>query len=99
MNDLSSGPGEWPIRIGSPGIPGYWRNEISGVLQPVVEKYLRHESLTADEVRIMRAYLRQWVAADFCGIAELRRSVELIDDEEKLRAWMDDALDLAIDPL
>jgi hypothetical protein len=49
----------------------------------------------------MRAYLRQWINADFHspGVAELRRSVELIADTDGLRVWLIYALDLGIDPL
>jgi hypothetical protein len=75
-------------------------NEMSGALAPVVRKYLNGDDLDADELRIMRAYLRQWVAA-FVGPAahRLRDDAERIDTNEKLRVWLGHALDLGIDPL
>jgi hypothetical protein len=85
-----------------PGVPGYWRNETSGVLAPVVERYLHGGQLDQDEVAIMRAYLRQWVgAAAFYGpdIIELRQRVNLLQTHSQLRAWLADALDAGIDPL
>jgi hypothetical protein len=81
--------------------PGYWMNETSGVLKPVVEKYLRGEQLSQNEVACMIAYLRQWMAGDFCGpeIDMLRVTVNAIVDHETLVAWLDEAMDAGIDPL
>jgi hypothetical protein len=76
-------------------------HETSGVLRPVVLKYLEEQPLTEDEVVTMRAYLRQWMAADFRGssVGELRERLEEICSVDDLRAWLDDALDAGIDPL
>lgn len=82
-------------------VSGYWMNETSGVLKPVVLKYLDGKQLTPVEVGTMRAYLRQWIAGDFRGpgLAELRRDVEALASTADLHAWFDRALDLGIDPL
>jgi hypothetical protein len=84
-----------------PGVPGYWRNETSGVLTPVVEKYLRREWLTPTEVATMRAYLRQWINGAFFGpeIPLLRARVDAIRTHLDVKAWLRDALDVGIDPL
>jgi hypothetical protein len=89
-----------------PSCPGYWRNETSGVLAPVVEAYLRQEPLDAGAVTIMRAYLRQWINAgcwDMRGpsieLRALRARVELIATREDIETWIWDALDIGIDPL
>jgi hypothetical protein len=42
-------------------VPGYWMNETSGELRPVIERYLTAQHLTARDVAIMRVYLRQWI--------------------------------------
>jgi len=83
------------------GIPGYWMNETSGVLAPVVEKYLRGEQLAPLEVGAMRAYLRQWIAGGFQGpeIVQLRREVERIASTDDVRRWLSDAMNAGIDPL
>ena len=50
----------------------------------------------------MRAYLRQWIAAEgFTGpLAEtLRRTVGEITTQAQLEAWLDEAIDAGIDPL
>lgn len=82
-------------------IPGYWPNETTGVLRPVVEKYLRGDALDPDEVATMRAYLRQWVAAPFAGpeIRPLRDDAERIRTHDDVREWLRRALDVGIDPL
>jgi hypothetical protein len=83
------------------GMPGYWQNEQSGVLAPVVRAYLNGVPLSMMQIKIMRAYLRQWIAGDFRGpgIESLRRRVETISTNGDLKAWLDDALELGIDPL
>lgn len=83
-------------------LPGYWMRETSGVLAPVVEKFLAGEGLDAHEIATMRAYLRQWIAADgFVGpeIDQLRADVDGIVDMRSLNTWIEDALDAGADPL
>jgi hypothetical protein len=86
---------------GLTGLPGYWPNETSGVLAPVVRKYVAGEELEPLEVGIMRAYLRQWVAGDFYGpgVERLRADVDRIRTTADVHAWLDDALELGVDPL
>jgi hypothetical protein len=82
-------------------VPGYWMNETSGVLEPVVRKYLEGAELSTGEVGTMRAYLRQWMAGDFHGpeIEWLRLDVYDIRTTVDLRAWLARAFDAGIDPL
>lgn len=82
-------------------VPGYWMHEESGVLEPVVRRYL--EGLRLDDVGlvIMRAYLRQWVNADgFVGprVDELRGSLDGVTSMGALDAWLERATDAGIDP-
>jgi len=80
--------------------PGYWMNETSGVLRPVVEAYLDNEPMSAAQIAVMRAYLRQWCAgfAD-PAVAELASLIDGIISRGTLRAWLDMADGLGIDPL
>lgn len=82
-------------------VPGYWMNETSGVLAPVVRKYLNGDELDPAEVGTMRAYLRQWMTGDFRLPAtdRLRVDVETIATTADVRAWLGRALDAGIDPL
>lgn len=81
-------------------IPGYWMYEVTGVLQPVVMKYLRNERLSDSDVAVMRAYLRQWINADgFRGAVELRFAVDQIRTHEDVARWIHEAEELGIDPL
>lgn len=84
------------------GVPGYWMNETSGVLRPAVEAYLRGEALTPGNIAAIRAYLRQWMNAPAWfgpGIAELQQGVDGLTSRAAIRAWLDRALELGIDPL
>jgi hypothetical protein len=83
-------------------IPGYWMNETSGVLEPVVRKYLAGDELDRDEVRTMRAYLRQWInAPGFVGpdVDKLRAGVDHLYNTGDVHAWLSRAFDLGVDPL
>jgi hypothetical protein len=83
-------------------VPGYWMNETSGVLRPIVEKYLRGEELEGFEVGMMRVYLSQWVHADGLvgpDVDALRRDVEKIASTDDVHRWLADALNAGIDPL
>jgi len=91
--------------------PGYWRYEQSGVLKPVVEKYLNGSLLSQNELGIMRAYLRQWVASPVWDgnpyadeesrdeLNALRSAISQITDQAHLEEWFQKALDLGMDPL
>lgn len=82
--------------------PGFWMHEISGVLRPIVERYIQREPLERKDITVMRAYLRQWIAADlFIGdeIVDLRREVDLITDQRTLDAWIRRAANAGVDPL
>jgi hypothetical protein len=82
--------------------PGYWMRETSGVLRPAVEAYLHGEAMTAAQIIAMRAYLRQWILAPSWqgdGIEDLRRRIDRLTSRAEIRAWLDDAEALGIDPL
>jgi len=87
--------------------PGYWMNEASGVLRPVVEKYILGGDLDAQEVATMRAYLRQWIMSPAWdmnphGSDELQGLRDMIDSlhsTAQIHTWLDRALDAGIDPL
>jgi hypothetical protein len=83
--------------------PGFWANEQSGVLRPVVERFLRGEHLTPADIAAMRAYLRQWIKspawAHTAGLVELRQTVSLMQTERQLKIWLEKALEEGIDPL
>lgn len=82
-------------------VPGYWMNETSGVLRPAVEAYLEERPMTPELVAAMKAYLRQWMAADWRGeaVAELRGMIDHIRDRDDISEWLSAALDRQIDPL
>jgi hypothetical protein len=98
--DADRRPLEARLRVTVPGVPGYWMNEVSGLLEPVVRKYLNNQDLNQTEVALMRAYLRQWVnATGFVDVADLRARVDSLTTTDAIREWLADAYDTGIDPL
>lgn len=82
-------------------VPGYWMYETSGKLRPVIEAYLAGGPMTAEQVAIMRVYLRQWMACPWRGplIIMLRRMIDDIGTREDIAAWLRAAEREGIDPL
>jgi hypothetical protein len=81
-------------------IPGYWMNETSGVLRPAIERYLSGGPMTDEHVATMRAYLRQWIAADgWRDAGNLRWSVDGLTSHAAITQWLDRAIEIGIDPL
>ncbi len=86
-----------------PDAPKFWMYESSGVLQPVIRKYLLADELTAAEIGLMRAYLWQWVASPVWGpsgaLEVLRLRVAAIETTEDIEGAVQMAVNLGIDPL
>lgn len=82
-------------------VPGYWMNETSGVLRPVITAFINGEGLSDDQVLTMCAYLRQWMEGPWKGpgIPALRQRVNELFTRADIESWLDDALALDIDPL
>lgn len=80
-------------------MPGYWMHETSGVLRPAVVAYLNHRPMTNADIAAMRAYLRQWMEGPWEDAGDLFVRIDEIKDSASLTRWLDDALDLGIDPL
>lgn len=82
-------------------VPDYWMHETSGVLAPAVRAYLAGDNLSAEHVGALRAYLRQWMAADWRGeaVPALRNRVGMLYSRASFTRWFADALEIGIDPL
>lgn len=84
------------------GQPGYWMHETSGRLQPAVLALIRREPLTPEQVALLRAYFRQWIAAPgFRGpeVEALRESVNDLCSRDEIEKWLIGALAAGADPL
>lgn len=91
--------------------PGYWMNETSGVLKPAVDRYIRREALSKDDIVVLRAYLRQWINAPCWdanpyaidesrqSLTRLRGRIDFLISRSAIDAWLGDALMEGIDPL
>lgn len=91
--------------------PGYWMDETGGKLRPAIARYLDGADLSADDIALIRAYLRQWIDSPVwddnphlvdSGRAELARLRELarvLTNRESIHAWLALAVDFGVDPL
>lgn len=89
-----------------PDAPHYWMYETSGQLEPVIWSYLQGEKMPDSQIRIMRAYLRQWFASPVWEpggpsgpLEALRDRIDDIATRDDIEGILDDAMDLGIDPL
>jgi hypothetical protein len=83
-------------------LPGYWKHESTGVLAPAVHAYLGGDALTPEQITILRAYFRQWIAGlGFWGpdVERLRRDVDALTSRTAIEAWIDLAEQAGCDPL
>lgn len=88
--------------------PGYWRNETTGVLRPVVLRYLKGHELRPSDCAALRAYIRQWITSPVWDLnphgghetlAGLRSRLDDLTSRQAIEAWLDDATELGLDPL
>jgi hypothetical protein len=82
-------------------VPGYWMNETSGVLRRAVLAYLFGAEMTPEDLAAMRAYLRQWMAADWQTpmLDVLRTQIGEIGTRRDVDRWLNRAMDAGVDPL
>lgn len=92
--------------------PLYWRDETSGVLVPAITALVTPgQRVTAAQLRLLTAYVRQWVMAgawdanphhcarSLAELASLRAAVDNIRTVGDLQAWLAMAADMHMDPL
>lgn len=91
--------------------PGYWRDETSGELAPVIMRYLEGAALSQHDIATLRAYLRQWIDATVWDenphadqearreLARLRHHARGITSRAGIDRWVADAVGFGIDPL
>jgi hypothetical protein len=83
-------------------MPGYWMDEVTGQLRPVVAAYLTGLPMTARDIAVMRVYLRQWIEDGWWlgpMVDVLRTQVNEITTRDDIRRWLDRAMEEDIDPL
>jgi hypothetical protein len=82
--------------------PGYWMHETSGLLRPAVVAYLSGGPMTAEQITLVRAYLRQWIDAPVwqgSSVDLLRATVGNLLTRENIESWLEIAALEWIDPL
>jgi hypothetical protein len=87
----------------NPDAPKYWMHETSGVLEPVIRRFLNEHQLRDDEIATMQAYLWQWVKSPAwapSGMLEaLRLRVASIRTMEDIDQALAGCEELGMDPL
>ncbi len=68
----------YPFKTATP--PRFWMEETTGVLGDAVETYMNGEPLTADQLEVIKLYLRQFIErAVLTGDANRKRLLSQID--------------------
>lgn len=90
----------YPVPLAQP--PHFWMTEQTGKLEVAVERYFGGDALTADDLRLIRAYLRQYIArALMAGDANrnaLLREVETLRSHRDIERFADDLADYGVEP-
>jgi len=81
----------------------YWMHERSGKLRFVIEAYQHGKAMSAEDIGIMRDYLRQWIMSpwwfDSAELAGLRADVDKLTSRVAIQDWLDRAFREGINPL
>ena len=93
--------------------PLRWQDDVTGALPRAVEAYLNHgaqQPVTAHHIEAVRQYCEYYINAPcwktgkpgdgfYELFATLRERIKAVRTFEELDIWMQDALDVGIDPL
>lgn len=91
--------------------PGYWMHETSGVLKPVIQKFLAADDLTGREIHILRLYFQQWIDSPVwdknphatessrLALQKLRDDAKRIECVDDAMYWIHAAQHAGMDPL
>ncbi|MEH2287192.1 hypothetical protein [Nostoc sp.] len=88
------------------GLPLNWQDETSKELPRVVFKYFSSQYLSTNEIALLAEYCRHYINApcwDASGgfteeLAALRETADLLSTVSEINRWIDNCLEIAIDP-
>lgn len=86
-------------------VPGYWFHETSGILKPAIVDYLNNAPISAERIRILKAYFYQWIddGSWRMGADDKQKLLETLikaQTRKDLAQWLDVLEDeFTIDPL
>lgn len=98
------------LPLDHPDAPKYWIHETGGKLAPAVERYLRSETMTAEDCRLVVLYFQQWVNSPVWDanpditpdgkkeLARLRQCVASARTRGDIDACTNLAVDMGMDP-
>ena len=95
----------------SPLAPKYWMHETSGKLAPAITRLINNEGLSADDILLIRSYLRQWIDSPVWdqnpemtvksrrALDQLRSRAKEIKNRADIDRWTYLAVEEGMDPL
>jgi hypothetical protein len=84
----------YPFKVATP--PRFWMEEQTGVLEDAVQAYMEGDRLTADQLRALKTYLKQFVErAPLTGDAKVNLLLQRLDRLRTTREIEDFADELA----
>lgn len=96
---------------GHPDAPKYWMDETGGRLGPAIRNYLDGREMSADDIALVRDYLRQWIdspawdmnphmnVTGIAALAWLRSHAKAIATRSDIAYWLMRAEERGIEPL
>ena len=98
------------LDLSDPQAPHYWMHETSGVLAGPVQRYFEGEALSDADIGALRAYLRQWIGSPVWdadphvdehgrnALQGLRDLIDSLTNREQISRWVQQSLEIGIDP-
>lgn len=90
----------YPFKVERP--PRFWMEETTGTLAAVIEIYMRSEALKADQLDLIRLYLKQYLErAVITDEADRRRMLGRIDklrNVQDVERLVDDLAEVGVEP-
>ncbi len=93
---------DYPYPFPTPQPPHFWMTEQTGKLSGAVERYFNGERLSPEDLRLLRSYLRQYVAraviAEGVDRQALLRKIEALKNNRDVERFADELADAGIEP-
>lgn len=103
INDLIYAPDRnYPYPFPVPQPPHFWMTEQTGKLSSAVERYFSGQRLSPEDLRLLRSYLRQYVAramiAEGVDRQALLRKIDTLKNNREVEQFADELSEAGIEP-
>lgn len=93
---------DYPYPFPVPQPPHFWMTEQTGKLAAAVERYFSGERLSPEDLRLLRSYLRQYVAraliAEDADRQALLRKIDTLRNNRDIERFADELSEVGIEP-